>query len=113
MSQVDLTEREARVRAVLSLPPTAVPSQAAAALGMDQTTFRRIRLGRLWADVLPELERMTPEVTQRLCLHCVQWKPSTSRAGGDRQGSCLLGIPECRSDGHTWARGCGAYSPRS
>jgi len=109
MSLASQAQREARVRAVLNFPPTAIPSLAAAALGIDQTTFRRIRLGRLWGDVLPELERMTPEQTQRLCWQCVQWKASTSRAGGDRQGRCLLGVPECRTDGHTWARGCGAF----
>jgi len=106
-------QREAKVRAVLTTPPTVPASEASRELGMDRATFGRIRRGRLWADVLPELERWTSEQSARLCHHCTQWEPSTSRAGGDRQGRCMLGIPECRSEGQIWAKGCGAFARRS
>ena len=96
--------REAKVQAVLTQSPALGHTEAAALAGVDRDTARRVRLGLKWADVLPELPRLDPATWAAICLQCKQWE-----ADGER---CMLGIPECKSEGPTWARGCGAYLAR-
>jgi hypothetical protein len=96
--------REATVRAVLSQSPALGHTEVAALAGVDRDTARRVRLGLKWADVLPELPRLDPATWAASCLQCKQWE-----ADGER---CMLGIPECKSEGPTWARGCGAFLAR-
>jgi hypothetical protein len=96
--------REAKVQAVLSQSPALGHAEAAALAGVDRDTARRVRLGLKWADVLPGLPRLDPTTWNASCLQCTQWETDGGR--------CMLGIPECRSEGPTWARGCGAYLAR-
>jgi hypothetical protein len=110
---LSLRQKEARVRAILAHPFTATHAAVAAATGFDREIVRRIRVGARYADLLPELERMEPERLDARCHQCVQWEPCKVKVSGERLGRCTLGIPECRSDGQTWARGCGAFSRRS
>ena len=98
---------EALVRAILAHPPTATHSAIGAELGVGREVVRRIRLGQRWSDVAPEIERLEPDQIGRECRWCVHWEP---RAGNDGRGRCGLGIPEPRTEGLTWARGCGAYT---
>jgi len=103
-------QQEERVRAILSHPPTATHAQVSQATGYDREIVRRVRVGLRFADVLPELERLEPELTGARCRECVQWEPCQSQIDGQRLGRCTLGIPEARSDGQSWARGCGAFT---
>ena len=96
--------REATVRAILSQSPALTHGDAAALAGVGRNTARLVRLGLKWADVLPELPRLDPTTWKATCLQCTQWETDGGR--------CMLGIPECRSEGPTWARGCGAYLAR-
>lgn len=108
-------EREARVRQILSFPAGAPHAAVSAATGYSRETVRRVRFGMLWADVLPQLERMERDGADARCHQCVQWEPRGERSiveAGDRRGCCALGIPECATEGMTWARGCGAFSRR-
>jgi transcriptional regulator with XRE-family HTH domain len=99
-----LLAREAKVQAILNQSPALGHAEVAALAGVNRDTARRVRLGLKWADVLPELPRLDPTTWNASCLQCSQWE-----ADGER---CMLGIPECRSEGPTWARGCGAYLAR-
>jgi transposase-like protein len=96
--------RETMVRAILSQSPALTHGDTAALAGVARNTARLVRLGLQWADVLPELPRLDPATWAASCLQCKQWE-----ADG---GRCMLGIPECKSEGPTWARGCGAYLAR-
>jgi hypothetical protein len=99
-----LSAREAKVQAILNQSPALGHTEVAALAGVNRDTARRVRLGLKWADVLPELPRLDPTAWNASCLQCAQWE-----ADGER---CMLGIPECKSEGPTWARGCGAYLAR-
>jgi len=100
--------REATVRAVLSQPPHFSLVQISEIIGIDRDTVRRIRLGLIWSDVLPELPRMTAEESSRRCWACVQWVPPSGTGREHRYGRCHLGIQEA-TETQTWARGCGAF----
>lgn len=110
-----LEERQARVRAVLSLPFTMTHLAVAEATGISRETVRRIRFGLDLCDIYPEMPRLDPLTASARCWQCVHWQCRADRPGwdapepGDKAGRCLLGIPECRSEGHVWARGCGAF----
>jgi hypothetical protein len=96
--------RESMVRAILSQSPALTHGDTAALAGVARNTARLVRLGLQWADVLPELPRLDPTTWAASCLQCKQWEADSER--------CMLGIPECKSEGPTWARGCGAYLAR-
>jgi hypothetical protein len=100
--------REATVRAVLSQPPDLSLAEISELTGINRDTVRRIRLGLIWSDVLPELERMTAEESSRRCSGCVQWVPPSGKGREHRYGRCHLGIEEA-TETQTWARGCGAF----
>ena len=87
--------RESTVRAILSQSPALTHGDTAALAGVGRNTARLVRLGLQWADVLPELPRLDPTTWKATCLQCSQWE-----ADGER---CMLGIPECKSEGPTWA----------
>lgn len=106
-------QREQCVRAILSFPAGVRHAVIAAQTGINRETVRRVRYGRLWAQVLPELARLEPETTLDRCQQCVQFIPCRSSVEGIRRGRCALGIPECVTEGPTWARGCGAFSRAS
>jgi len=93
--------RESTVRAILSQSPALTHGDTAALAGVGRNTARLVRLGFKWADVLPELPRLDPTTWNATCLQCTQWETDGGR--------CVLGIPECKSEGPTWARGCGAF----
>ena len=101
---------EAAIRRVLELPPDMSLADIAVLVGVDKDTARKIRLGLRFADVAPELPRMTLEQSRRRCWQCVQWDGPTGPGGPARYGRCHLGIPEA-ANSQTWARGCGAYAP--
>lgn len=98
--RVRMMQHEAVVRAILSRSPDVPHMVVAADLGIHRDTVRKVRYGLQWSNVLPDLERLDPDQAGARCWACVQWT-------GDR---CGLGIPECATEGHTWARGCGAFS---
>jgi hypothetical protein len=93
------------VRAVLAMDPTAHTADAAWGLGIHRATFVGIRTGRIWADVLPELPRLTREQTIRRCEACAFWDPPVA-AGAN---PCNQDIPERLSVGPKWARACSTY----
>jgi hypothetical protein len=101
-----LADREAMVRAVLAFEETALAADAAAELGIHRSTFIRIRMGQMWCEVLPELERLKPEQTTRACPACVHWDQPKKAA---ETNPCGIKIPECKSQGPGWARMCSAY----
>jgi len=103
-----LAEREAMVRAVLAMEPEAMAADAAAELGIHRSTFIRIRLGQMWRDVLPELERLKLEQTVRDCTTCSLWEPLNA----PESDPCSIGIPERKRQGSGWARICSAYKLR-
>jgi len=94
------------VRAVLSHPLTTSHAEISRLTGIHREMIREIRFGIKFDNVLPSLPRLDPKSFRQKCYNCVQWKPGTE----EFQGSCTLGIPECVSEGSTWARGSGAYS---
>ena len=100
--------REATVRAVLSQPPDLSLAEISEITGINRDTVRRIRLGLIWSDVLPEMDRMTAEQSSRRCQACVQWVPPSGTGREHRYGRCHLGIQEA-TETQTWARGCGAF----
>jgi len=100
--------REATVRAVLSQPPDFSLVQISEITGIDRDTVRRIRLGLIWSDVLPDMERMTAEESSRRCQACVQWVQPSGTGREHRYGRCHLGIQEA-TETQAWARGCGAF----
>lgn len=110
MAELSAEAKIERVLAILSYPLTSSHMSVAAATGFDREIVRRIRLGIKFSDILPELPRMDPEVSRARCNQCVQWKPA-DKVEADRYGECTLGIPECKTDGTKWARGCGAFTP--
>ena len=99
---------EAKVRAVLTQPPNLSLAEIAELTGIHPNTVRRIRLGLIHADVLPEMDRMTAEESSRRCWSCVQWVPPSGIGREHRYGRCHLGIQEA-TETQTWARGCGAF----
>ena len=103
-----LEEREEMVRAVLSQPPNMSLAGIKKLTGIDRDVARRIRLGLQYADLLPELERMTAEESSRRCWDCVQWVPPSGKGREHRYGRCHLGFEEA-TETQTWARGCGAF----
>lgn len=102
---------EESVRLVLSQPPDMRLAEIAELAGLDKETARRIRVGLRFADVAPELPRLTVEQMGRRCWLCVQWEGAAGASGADRYGRCHLGIPEA-TESQLWARGCGAYAAR-
>ena len=96
-------QRAAKVLAVLSQSPSLGHCETAALAGVDRDTVRRIRFGLKWDDVLPELPRIDPATWAAHCSDCVHW---------ETDGRCMLGIPECKSEGGNWARGCAAFLAR-
>ena len=99
---------EAKVRAVLIQPPNLSLAEITELTGIHSDTVRRIRLGLIHADVLPEMDRMTAEESSRRCWSCVQWVPPSGIGRERRYGRCHLGIEEA-TETQTWARGCGAF----
>jgi hypothetical protein len=108
-----LAEREAIALAVLTAPcetPTAVLAHR---VGLSRETVRCIRIGKLYAELLPHLPRIDPDAMQRSCLDCQLFSSRPSRLRGDDGsdvrsfGSCSIDIPEAANI--HFARGCGAF----
>ena len=108
MSLRTIEGREAMLRAVLAMDPTISTRDAAEDLGIHRSTFVRIRLGKIWSDVLPELPRLTHEQTIRRCEACAFWDASVTPG----ENPCNIKIPERLSVGPKWARACGTYMAR-
>ena len=89
--------KERIVRAVLTAPPGMSNQALADATGCNRESVRRIRLGILWADVLPDLPRFTPARFSARCTSCALW-----------DGGCGLEIPEA-AENPRYARECSAY----
>lgn len=100
-------QKAVAVRAVLEHSPVESHLAVAESLGIARDTVMRIRFGQLYADVLPELERLDPSKKGAYCYRCTHW--GKKRVGGD----CTLGIPEAAIEGSLYARGCGAYQTHS
>ena len=96
-------QKAVAVRAVLEHSPVESHLAVSESVGIARDTVMRIRFGQIYADVLPELERLDPSKKGAYCYRCIHW----SRDG---DGCCSLGIPEATNDGQLYARGCGAYS---
>ena len=60
-----------------------------------------VRLGRAYADVLPEIPRWTAVDTAATCLKCSRWT--------DKR--CRLGFPDPEIEGPRFARECNNYDP--
>ena len=105
-----LEEREAKVRAVFSFPIGTTHAAVALSVGISREAVRRVRIGTLWADVLPKMQRMDPGDADARCNACVHWESRGSHNDDDPGSRCALGIPEYATEGMTWARGCGAFS---
>ena len=89
--------KAAIVRAVLSAPPSQSNHALGQIVGVNRESVRRIRIGILWADVLPDLPRFTPARYAARCTSCSLW-----------DGVCGLGIPEA-AENPRYARECSAY----
>ena len=107
MSRRTTEWREAVVRAVLTMEPTVNTADAAKEVGIHRSTFTGVRMGRLWADVLPELPRLRREQTIRKCEACAFWDPPTAPG----LNPCNQRIPERLRVGPKWARICGTFLP--
>jgi len=109
------SQQDARVRLILGFPFTMSNAAVAVQVGLDREIVRRVRFGLKYPDAAPDVPRMRPEDSAARCWDCVHWEARAQRPEwldvepGDRHGRCLLGIPECKSEGMLWARGCGAF----
>lgn len=92
-----LERKQQIVQAVLSAPPGMSNHVLGRAVGVNRESVRRIRLGMLWADVLPALPRYSPERFTVRCTGCALW-----------DGACGLGIPEA-AENPRYARECSAF----
>ena len=99
-------DRAQAVRAILERSPLEPHAAVAQSLGLSRHTVREVRYGLQWAEVLPELPRLDPATRGATCYQCCHWEAS------DDRGACGLGLPEAATDGHQYARGCGAYCLR-
>lgn len=106
----DPLQREALVRAVLEASPDLPHATLARQLDMARESVRRVRIGLLWANVAPDLERLDPGRVTRSCQTCRLFDHHKRKAGGSwRYGRCSLGYPEA-DENHHWARSCEAYA---
>jgi len=108
-------EREAITRTVLSAPLETPSKALAEQLGLSRQMVASIRIGRRYADVLPNLPRVEPAAMQRTCLDCTLFHHQPGRLrdeGADVRiyGQCSIGIPEA-AESLRYARGCGAFQP--
>ena len=106
-------EREEITRAVLDTPVEVAARAIGEKLSLKRETVRRIRVGLMWADVLPEIPRITTEQMALRCDQCLHWIEQPYRERDEdsdirRTGRCSLGIPEACSV--LFARGCGAFT---
>lgn len=87
---------EAEVRRILQASGSA--TEIARRMGRSHPTVLAILVGRLHADVAPEL----PRRVSRSCLQCRHWL--------DR--SCGLGFPDPEDEGPQFASDCSSYCER-
>ena len=82
-------------------------------LGLNRETIRRIRIGMVWPDVLPNIPRITSEQMKLRCNQCLHYIADRKYERIDgintrTNGRCTLGIPEAKDI--VFARGCGAFT---
>jgi hypothetical protein len=93
------------VLAVLNAPIEMASRVLGERYGVCRETVRKIRFGRSFAHLYPEIERLTVEQMARTCNNCIFFERKSKR-----KAWCNLGFPECSNP--KFARGCGAYLDR-
>jgi hypothetical protein len=110
-------QREQLTRAVLTSPIEQSNARIAERLGISAEAVRKIRSGRMYANLcldLDRLERNRKPGSGRTCTQCTHWKAQVFRTGEidgqdiRRDGYCTLGIPE--AENVRYGRGCGAFA---
>ena len=108
-----LEEQEAVCRTVLTAPIETTSAALAEQVGRSPEFVRMVRLGLRYANVLPDLERITPAAMTRTCVDCSLFHHQPGRMqnngnpGARVCGVCTIGIPE--AENISFARGCGAF----
>jgi hypothetical protein len=113
------TISESIVRSVLLAPVEQDHHSIAKSLGIKDEEVRKIRIGQLYSDTLPKLQRLEPEALNRRCTICIHYTQKKSRyidvsetsLPKEQLSPCTLGIPEAIYV--HYARGCGAFAPIS
>jgi hypothetical protein len=94
------------VLAVLTSPVEMRTADIAKEVGISNESTRRIRTGKTYVELFPEIERLTTEQMVRTCEKCSFFQRKSKRTTW-----CDLGYPEAVS--RRFARGCGAYTLRT
>ena len=108
-----LEKQEKVCRAVLTAPIETTSAALAERVGRSREFVRQVRLGLRCANILPELERITPAAMTRTCVDCAlfHYQPgrlqSNNGSGSRVCGHCTIGVPE--AENIHYARGCGAF----
>ena len=108
-----LKEQEAVCLAVLSAPIETTSAALAEHVGRSREFVRQVRLGLRYRQILPDLERITPQAMARTCVDCALFHHQPGRMqnngspGARVCGVCTIGIPE--AENIHFARGCGAF----
>jgi hypothetical protein len=108
-----IEEQEEVCRAVLTAPIETTSAALAEQVGRSREFVRQVRLGLRCRQVLPDLERITPDAMARTCVDCALFhhQPGRMQSNGNPGarvcGVCTIGIPE--AENIHYARGCGAF----
>ena len=104
-------ERAALTREVLLSPIESTDQAIATRVGLRRETVRKIRYGKVNADVATDLPRLEPGALSRRCNQCKFFLVENYRKRDDdsRKPVCDLGIEESKLI--AYARGCGAFWP--
>jgi len=94
------------VLAVLTSPVEMRTGDIAKEFGLCREVTRKIRTGKTYVELFPEIERLTTEQMVRTCEKCAFFQRKSKRTTW-----CDLGYPEAVS--RHFARGCGAYTLRT
>jgi hypothetical protein len=94
------------VLAVLTFPIEMRTADIAKEVGLSSESTRKIRTGKTYVELFPEIERLTTEQMVRTCEKCSFFQRKSKRTTW-----CDLGYPEAVS--RRFARGCGAYTLRT
>jgi hypothetical protein len=112
-AELTTPEREEIIRFILDSPIELSSNNIGAEVGMNRETIRRIRVGILWPEILPQKPRVTSEQMKLRCNQCLHYVEVQKREIVDgvdfrHKGRCTLGIPEASEI--IFARGCGAFT---
>jgi hypothetical protein len=92
---------EERVLIVLKAPARTPLKELAGQIGLDKSTIHKIKTGKLYAGILPEIPRKQQTLRQdrsKRCWHCrlatTNAKPSGNGHSYDPRQWCSLDVPE-------------------